>query len=150
MKCHAEARADRIGDAAGGPEVGGKTVVGRLVGEPAEHLGLLLGGEEASAARVRLGGEGVGSGRTVDAHPFADGDAVDAEEIGDGGLGPAVEDLLDSEAAAGFHPGPSGGRFHDAEEDTIDRPTSARPATCGSVARDPCPARALIPASEHL
>ena len=46
-------------------------------------------------------------------HPGVGGDGVDAEEIGDVPLGSAAEDLGDGEAAAGFHPGPSGEYFHD-------------------------------------
>ena len=114
MEGDAEARADEVGDAAGSPEIGGEAVVGGLVGKPAEHLGLLPGGEEALAARVRLGGEGVGPGRAVGAHPSVDGDGVDAEELGDILLLPAGEDLLDAEAPAGFHPGPSV-YIHDAD-----------------------------------
>ena len=113
MVGHAEARADEVGDAAGGPEVGGEAVGGRPVGQPAEHLGLLLGCEEALAARMGLGGEGVGPGGAVGAHPLADGDGVDAQEVGDVLVHPAGQDLLDGEAAAGFHPGPRGGFFHD-------------------------------------
>ena len=113
MVGHAEARADEVGDAAGGPEVGGEAVGGRPVGQPAEHLGLLLGCEEALAARMGLGGEGVGPGGAVGAHPLADGDGMDAEEIGDVLVHPTGQNLLDGEAAAGFHPGPRGRFFHD-------------------------------------
>ena len=113
MEGDAEASADEVGEAAGGPEIGGEAVVGRLVGGPAEGLGLLLGGQEALAAGVGLGREGVWPGRAVGAHPGVDGDGVDAEEIGDVLLGPAAEDFCDGEAAAGFHPGPSGDFIHD-------------------------------------
>ena len=54
MESDAEASADEVGDAAGGPEVGGEAVVGRLVGEPAEGFGLLPGAEEALAAVMGL------------------------------------------------------------------------------------------------
>ena len=113
MEGDAEASADEVGEAAGGPEVGGEAVVGRLVGDPAEGFGLLRGGQEALAAGMGLGRKGVGPGHAVGPHPSVDGDGVDAEEISDVFLGPTVEDFCDGEAAAGFHPGPSGEYFHD-------------------------------------
>jgi len=112
---HAEAATNQFGHAAGGPEVGGEAVGGGFVGDPAEDLLFLLGGRETLAARMGLPGQGVRPGGAVGPHPGVDGDGVDAEEIGDVLPGPAVEDLCDGEAAAGFHPGPGGDDFHDGD-----------------------------------
>ena len=122
----AEASADEVGGAVGGPMVGGEAW---SVGLPASQPRA-----PASCSGVRkrrrpewgLPANASGPVAPVGADPGVDGDAVNAEEVGNGGLGQAIEDLPDGEAAAGFHPGPSGGRFHYVRDDTIDRATRAR------------------------
>jgi hypothetical protein len=102
MEAHAEFLGDKLGDAGGRPEVGGKPEGGGFLGEPAQDLGLLIGREEwRSSGRGGASESGV-TGLAIGLHPLGDGDHMDAEELGHGPLGLTSEHSFDAEAATIF------------------------------------------------
>src|SRR5262249_21148397 len=84
----------------GGPEFGGKAVVGGAVGQPAPD-DLLLGGGQLGGPAAH--GPCCQAARAVGAEggvPAADAAGIDAEEFGDLRNGEAIEQALDSQATA--------------------------------------------------
>ena len=82
MKSDAEFPANQFDDPAGAPEVGAKSVFGRLLRQPRFDLPLLVGGQKSGPPRRGFGGQPVFPLRPMPGHPFGDGDGMDAEPLG--------------------------------------------------------------------
>jgi hypothetical protein len=98
----AEAFVDELDDAGGRPEVGAKAERRGVLREPVAHLRSLTGGEFGIAARMGTQLEAVFALRAIPTHPIADAPVGHLERLGDGELGFAFEDALDSKPAAVF------------------------------------------------
>lgn len=113
MEGNSEAAADQIGHASSGPEVGGKAVRGRFLGQPVANLLILFGGEEPRAARCGFGRQPSIACGAVLGQPLGHGDAVDPQSDGHGGLRPSTQNQMNRSPPYGFQFGSRSFASHD-------------------------------------
>jgi hypothetical protein len=85
---------DQVGQPAGRPQVGVEPVLSGRLGQPAEHLLLLVGGQEPGATGRGLGLQAIVPGRPVPRDTLLDGHRMDAEERGHVLLRPTLAHAL--------------------------------------------------------
>jgi hypothetical protein len=105
MEGNPESALDQFGHAASGPEVGGEAVLGRFLSEPLANLLILFGCEKPGPARRGLGGQAGIARSPVSGHPLGDGDGVDTQSNGHGGLRPSPEHHVNPSPPHGFQVG---------------------------------------------
>jgi len=98
----AEPLVDQLGQAAGGPQLGGEAEGAGLLQQPAEDLPLVGRREVGGRPGVGLGLEAVGAVGPEGGEPAADGALGDAQEGSDVFAAPALLDPPDGETAALF------------------------------------------------
>jgi hypothetical protein len=93
---------DELGEAPGGPQLGGEAVLGRVLGQPAPDDLLLGAGQLGRATGHGPCRQGVSAVAAESSEPAAHAAGIDAEEFGDLSRGVAVMDPLDGETTAVF------------------------------------------------
>lgn len=102
MEPDAQFPEDQVGHPTGGPQVGVESVLGGRLGQPAEHLLLLIVGQEPGATGGRLGLQPVAAVGAVPGDPPGDGYGMDAQERGHVLLRPPVGDPLNRQPTPRF------------------------------------------------
>src|SRR4051812_30369786 len=82
VEANAELLLDQLGQAWGGPQLGGEAVLRRVVGQPAADDLLLGGGQLRTPSRDRLRRQASGAVLAEGSHPTSDGAPIDANEVG--------------------------------------------------------------------